>query len=72
MKKSNVVSVPIHFLQATQALTAGAFSLALRPDALGLGLSSISDGFELFRIAALRVRIASIAATHVTAGVVPS
>lgn len=61
MKATKVVKVPFHYIGRV-TLAAGVFSGQVRPDQFGLGLMSISDGYELFRVPNLKFRILAASA----------
>jgi hypothetical protein len=55
-RKSQITKVPFHIL-FTQVLTAGSGNLALTPALLGTRLGVIGDGFEEYRLTALKYRL---------------
>jgi len=62
VRKNEVVTVPFHFFNSA-ALVAGSQSTVIRPDSFGTSLSSISDGFSLYRVLKFEFKILSVTST---------
>ena len=70
-KNSKVVSVQFHSI-GTVTLASGSSIVSVRPDNFGTSLASVSDGYELFRVTQLRLRIfakTGVASTGVVSSV---